>query len=48
MTEEEFYRNTIIETVKKIKNPVVLKLICGFAKSGYREEKAGEIENDIR
>lgn len=41
MSEEEYYREKIIEIVKKIKNPVILKLIYGFSRSGYREEKAG-------
>lgn len=45
MTEEEFYRDTIIETVKKINDPVILKLICGFTQSGYREDKAGKVGN---
>lgn len=35
------YKYMIIEIVEKIENPLILKLIYGFAKSGYEEEKAG-------
>lgn len=41
LNEKEFYRRKIIEMVGKIENPLILKLIYGFAKSGYKEEKAG-------
>lgn len=40
-TEREFYRREIIKMVEKIENPVILKLIYGFVKGGYKEEKAG-------
>lgn len=35
------YVQEIIKMVKKIKNLLILKLIYGFVKSGYEEEKAG-------
>lgn len=35
------YREKIVELVEKIENPVILKFIYGFVKSGYKEEKAG-------
>ena len=35
------YRKDIIEIVNKIENLQILRLIWGFAKSGYEEEKAG-------
>lgn len=38
----EFYRKKIIEMVERIQNPTILKLIYGFVKSGYKEEKAGK------
>lgn len=38
---EDFYRKQIIEMVGKIDNTLILKLIYGFVKSGYNEEKAG-------
>lgn len=39
--DKEQYREKIIEMVEKIENPLILKLIYGFIKSGYKEEKAG-------
>lgn len=42
MKEKEFYKEQIIEMVKKINNLLILKLIYGFVKSGYNEEKAGK------
>lgn len=39
--EKGFYKQKIIELVEKIENPEILKLIYGFVKSGYKEEKAG-------
>lgn len=39
--DKEQYREKIIEMVRKIENPLILKLIYGFIKSGYKEEKAG-------
>ncbi|MCI8859255.1 MAG: hypothetical protein HFI71_06975 [Lachnospiraceae bacterium] len=39
--EKEFCKQKTIEMVEKIENPVILKLIYGFVKSGYKEEKAG-------
>lgn len=42
MKEKEYYREQIIEMVKGINNPLILKLIYGFVKSGYNEEKAGK------
>lgn len=41
MKEKEYYRGKIIEMVQKINNALILKLIYGFVKSGYDEEKAG-------
>lgn len=41
MREKEFYRGQIIEMVEKIESSLILKLIYGFVKSGYNEEKAG-------
>lgn len=38
MTE---YKEKIIELVNEIENPAILKLIYGFVKSGYKEERAG-------
>lgn len=35
------YKRKIIDMVKDIQNEKVLKLIFGFVKSGYEEEKAG-------
>lgn len=37
----EEYRNEAIKIIKKIKSPEILKLICCFVKSGYKEENAG-------
>lgn len=42
MKEKEYYNEQIIEMVKKINNLLILKLIYGFVKSGYNEEKAGK------
>lgn len=42
VNEKEFYRERIIEMVKKIDSVCILKLIYGFVKSGYNEEKAGK------
>lgn len=42
MEENNFYRNEIIKMVEKIENTLILKLIYGFVKSGYNEEKAGK------
>lgn len=39
--ENDYYKGKIIEMVEKIENPEILKLIYGFAQSGYKEEKAG-------
>lgn len=38
---KECYKDKINEILKKIENPQIIKLIYGFAKSGYEEEKAG-------
>ena len=35
------YKRKIIDMVKDIQNEKVLKLIFGFVKSGYEEEKEG-------
>ena len=35
----EYYREKIIEAVKEIKNEKLLKLIFGFVRSAYNEEK---------
>lgn len=37
----ENYKKKIIEMVGKINDTTILKLIYGFVKSGYDEEKAG-------
>ena len=39
--EKEDYRKMIIEMVNKIENLRILKMIWGFVRSGYKEEKAG-------
>lgn len=39
--EKDYYKEKIIEMLKDIENPEILKLIYGFTKSGYREERAG-------
>lgn len=39
--EKEIYRKKIVEIVGKIESSEILKLIYGFVKSGYNEEKAG-------
>lgn len=39
--ENDKKRRKIIEMLEKIENPLILKLIYGFTKSGYDEEKAG-------
>lgn len=39
--EKDDYKTKIIELVEKIESPFILKLIYGFAKSGYEEENAG-------
>ena len=36
------YKKEIIEMIQKMNDPVILKLIYGFTKSGYKEEKAGK------
>ena len=41
MDEKEYYREQIIEMVKEIDNKLILKLVYGFVKCGYNEEKAG-------
>ena len=41
MYEKEDYRKMIIEMVNKIENLRILKMIWGFVRSGYKEEKAG-------
>ena len=40
MKEKEYYLEQIVEMIQKIDNNNVLKLIYGFTKSGYKEEKA--------
>lgn len=40
--EKEEYRKKIIEMVSKIEDVTILKLIFGFTRSGYNEEKAGD------
>ena len=35
------YKQKIIEIVNQIENIKILRLIFGFAKAGYEEEKAG-------
>lgn len=39
--EKKFYKEKIIEMVEKIENLKILRLIYGFVKGGYKEEKAG-------
>lgn len=41
VNEKEEYRKQIIEMIEKIENPRILKMIWGFVRSGYKEEKAG-------
>lgn len=41
MNEKEEYRKQIVEMIEKIENPRILKMIWGFVRSGYKEEKAG-------
>lgn len=41
MREKEYYKEEIIKMVGEIDSPIILKLIYGFIKSGYNEEKAG-------
>lgn len=41
VAQEREVRERIIETVSKIKSVKILKLIEGFALSGYREDKGG-------
>lgn len=41
MKEKEFYKEQIIKMVREMENPLILKLIYGFVKSGYNEERAG-------
>lgn len=40
--EEEKYKEQIIEMVIKIENLKILKLIYGFVRSGYKEERADD------
>lgn len=40
--EQDYYKQEIIKMVEKIENELILKLIYGFVKSGYNEEKAGK------
>lgn len=39
---KEYYRERIIEYTEKIESEKILKLIYGFARSGYNEERAGK------
>lgn len=41
MGDKKFYIEKIIEMVEKIENLKILRLIYGFVKGGYKEEKAG-------
>lgn len=41
MSNEE-YKKEIIRMVEKIETNLILKLIYGFVKSGYNEERAGK------
>ncbi len=41
VNEKEEYRKQIVEMIEKIENPRILKMIWGFVRSGYKEEKAG-------
>ena len=41
LSKEELKRE-IVELVDQIDNEKILKLIAGFAKSGYKEEQAGK------
>jgi hypothetical protein len=36
------YKQKIIEIVNQIENIKILRLILGFARTGYEEEKAGD------
>lgn len=40
MSNEE-YKEEIVKMVEKIETNLILKLIYGFVKSGYDEERAG-------
>ena len=40
--DSEYYKEQIIEMVKRIGSPKILRLIYGFVRSGYREENAGK------
>lgn len=41
LREKEHYREKIVEIVRKIHSPTILKFVYGFVKSGYEEERAG-------
>lgn len=41
--DKDYYKREIIEMVSEMQNPEILKLLYGFALSGYKEEKAGRI-----
>lgn len=41
LSKKDYYKKKIVEMVGKIENQLILKLIYGFTKSGYEEEKAG-------
>lgn len=41
MREKDAYKQKIIEMVEKINDARILKLIYGFVRGGYNEEKAG-------
>lgn len=42
MDGKDFYKEQIVDMVQKIENEVILRLIYGFVKSGYKEERAGK------
>lgn len=42
MDEKESCKKQIIEMVESIENIRILKMIWGFVRRGYKEEKAGK------
>lgn len=40
--EKQFYKEETVKMLNAINNELILKLIYGFVRSGYREEVAGK------
>lgn len=38
----DFYKEKIIEMIREMRCEKILRLIYGFVRSGYNEERAGE------